>query len=71
MKIPKAVGEGHAYWVSEEGAFPEISTTFDQIILGAYKIGMMICVSDELQEDSAFDIEAYIAKILQSPKENC
>jgi len=62
MKLAKAVGGGHAYWVPEEGPYPETSTVFDQIVLGAHKLGDMIRVSDELLEDSAFDIEDFIAK---------
>ena len=62
VKIAKAVGAGHAYWVPEEGPYPETSTAFDQIVLGAHKLGTMVCVSDELLEDSAFDIEEFIAK---------
>ena len=62
MKIPKSLGGGHAQWVPEEGAVPEASTAFDQITLGAYKLATMIRVSDELLEDSVFDIEDFIAE---------
>ena len=60
-KIPVAVGDGHAYWVPEEGPFPVESTTFDQLEMGAYKLATMTLVTDELLEDSVFDIEDFIA----------
>ena len=49
-------------WVPEEGAIPEQSSSFDQLQLGAYKLATMVRVTDELLEDSAFDIEDFIAK---------
>ena len=62
MKITKAIGDGHAVWVPEEGLIPAVSDHFDQITLGAYKLATMVRVSDELLEDSAFDIEDFIVK---------
>ena len=61
LKIPVAVGEGQAYWVPEEGLIPSSDCRFDQLQLDAHKLGCMIRVSDELLEDSAFDIAGYIA----------
>ena len=40
----------------------ESDDTFGQISIGAYKLGTMIKVSDELLQDSVFDIESYISK---------
>lgn len=62
MKIPKSLGNGHAQWVPEEGTIPEASTAFDQITLRAHKLATMTRVSDELLEDSVFDIEGFIAE---------
>ena len=62
LKIPRAVGTGHAYWVPEEGVIPETSSEFDEINLGAYKLATLMRVTDELLEDSVFDLEEYIAK---------
>ena len=53
LKLTKAVGEGHAVWVPEEGAIPEQSSSFEQLQLGAYKLATMVRVTDELLEDSA------------------
>lgn len=61
LKIPVAVGEGQAYWVTEEGLIPSSDCCFDQLQLDAHKLGCMIRVSDELLEDSTFDIAGYIA----------
>ena len=62
LKIPCATGTGHACWVPEEGEIPETSGEFDEINLGAYKLATMTRVTDELLEDSGFDIEDFIAK---------
>lgn len=62
LKLTRAIGEGHAVWVPEEGAIPEQSGSFDQLQLGAYKLATLVRVTDELLEDSVFDIEDFIAK---------
>lgn len=61
-KIPMVIEKGQAYWLDEEEAFTESDDTFGQISIGAYKLGTMIKVSDELLQDSVFDIESYISK---------
>lgn len=61
-KIPVAASKGEAAWIDEEGAFSESDDTFSQVSIGAYKVGTMIKVSDELLNDSAFNLEAYISK---------
>lgn len=61
-KIPVASTKGTASWIDEEGAFTESDDAFSQVTIGAYKLGTMIKVSEELLNDSAFDLEAYIAK---------
>ena len=60
-KIPLVASHGTASWVEEEGAIPESDDAFGQITIGAHKIASMIKVSDELLQDSVFDIENYIA----------
>lgn len=60
-KIPIVASHGTASWVDEEGAIPESDDVFGQISLGAHKLATMIKVSDELLQDSVFDIEGYIA----------
>jgi len=60
-KIPVANDTMEASWIDEGEAIPETNTHFRQAVLGAYKQGAMIKVSNELLNDSAFDIAAYIA----------
>jgi len=60
-KIPVVATKGEASWVDEEGAIPESDDTFGQISIGAYKVATMIKISDELLNDSAFNLEAYIS----------
>lgn len=61
-KIPVVASKGTASWVDEEGAYTESDDAFSQVSIGAYKLGTMIKVSDELLADSVFDLEAYISK---------
>lgn len=61
-KIPIVTSKGTAAWVDEEGAIPESDDAFGQTSIAAYKLATMIKVSDELLNDSAFNIESYIAK---------
>ena len=60
-KIPIVASHGTASWVEEEGLIPESDDAFGQITLGAHNLATMIKVSDELLQDSVFDIESYIA----------
>ena len=60
-KIPVVATKGTASWVDEEGAIPEADDTFGQVSIGAYKLATMIKVSEELLNDSIFNLESYIA----------
>lgn len=61
-KIPVVATKGTASWVDEEGAIPESDDAFGQVSIGAYKLATMIKVSEELLNDSVFNLERYIAK---------
>lgn len=61
-KIPVVATKGTASWIDEEGAFTESDDSFGQVSIGAYKLGTMIKVSEELLNDSVFDLESYIAR---------
>lgn len=61
-KIPVAAAKGEASWVEEEGPIPESDDTFGQVSIGAFKLATMIKVSEELLNDSIFNLESYIAK---------
>jgi HK97 family phage major capsid protein len=60
-KIPVVASHGSASWVDEEGSYKESDDSFTQVTIGAFKLGTMIKVSEELLNDSAFDIESYIS----------
>ena len=61
-KIPVVASKGTATWVDEEGPILESGDTFSQVSIGAYKLATMIKVSEELLQDSVFDLSSYIAK---------
>ena len=61
-KIPVVATKGTAAWIDEEGAYLESDDAFTQVSIGAYKLGTMIKISEELLNDSAFDLENYVAK---------
>ena len=60
-KIPIVATKGTASWVDEEGTIPESDDSFSQVSIGAYKLATMIKVSEELLNDSVFNLESYIA----------
>ena len=61
-KIPIVSSKGTASWIEEEGAIPESDDVFGQTSIGAFKLGTMIKVSEELLRDSVFDLPGYIAR---------
>lgn len=60
-KIPVVATKGTASWVDEEGTIPESDDSFSQVSIGAYKLATLIKVSEELLNDSIFNLESYIA----------
>lgn len=61
-KIPVVATKGTASWVDEEGTITESDDSFSQVSLSAYKLGTLMKVSDELMNDSVFNLESYISK---------
>lgn len=61
-KIPVSATKGSAAWVDEEGIISESDDSFGLTSIGAYKLATMIKVSEELLNDSFFNIQEYIAK---------
>lgn len=61
-KIPVVASKGSASWVDEEGSIPDSDDSFSQVSIGAYKLGTLIKVSEELLNDSVFNLESYISK---------
>ena len=60
-KIPIVASHGSASWIDEEGDYIESDESFGQVQLDAHKVGTVIKVSEELLQDSAFDLESYIS----------
>ena len=61
-KIPVITQKGEAVWMEEEEAYTLSDDAFGQISLSAYKVGTAIKISEELLNDSVFDLPSYIAK---------
>ena len=61
-KIPVITQKGEACWMEEEEAYTLSDDAFGQIALSAYKVGTAIKISEELLNDSVFDLPSYIAK---------
>lgn len=62
-KIPVVDSAPKAEWIEEEGAYPEGDEKFKQVVLGAHKLGTIVKVSEELLNDSAFDLQSHIASV--------
>lgn len=60
-KIPVAATHSEAKWTAENGAYTESNPTFAQKSIDAFKLTDLVKVSIELLQDSAFDLESYIA----------
>lgn len=60
-KIPIVTEKGTASWVEEEGIIPDGDDVFGQQQIDAHKVGTIIKVSEELLNDSAFDLESYFS----------
>lgn len=61
-KIPIVTAKGEAVWMEEGTPYTPSDDTFGQGILGAYKVGTAIKISEELLNDSAFDLTSYISR---------
>lgn len=61
-KIPVVASKGTADWTDEEAAMHESDDAFGVVTLGAHKLSTMIKISEELLNDSVFNLENYIAK---------
>lgn len=64
LKVPTVSEKGQATWQEESESIADSDDTFSQLSFSAYKIGSTTLVSDELLEDSGFDLEEYIANSL-------
>ena len=57
-KIPIVTTKGVANWIDEGAAYGESDDVFGAEQIDAHKVGTIIKVSEELLNDSAFDLEA-------------
>ena len=64
FKIPTAGDEAQATWVDESGAYTQTDVSFGQVTLSHHKLGAVIKATEELLNDSAFDMEDYIRRAL-------
>ena len=60
--IPIETTLGPATWLAQSGPYVESDSVFSQKILKAYKLTKLTKVSEELMQDSAFDMAAYLAE---------
>lgn len=61
-KIPIVTSKGDASWVDEEGTYTPSDDVFGQTSLSAHKLSTAIKISEELINDSAFDMTSYISR---------
>ena len=59
-KIPIVTSKGEAVWMDEEQQYSLSDDTFGQASLSAYKLGTAIKISEELLNDSVFDLSKAI-----------
>ncbi len=62
--MPRLTAFGTAGIVAEGGSFAESDPTFATVTMSAHKFGNLLQVSDELIQDSAFDIERFVGQSL-------
>ncbi|RJX22329.1 MAG: phage major capsid protein [Ammonifex sp.] len=60
-KIPVVSSHGSAVWIDEGGPYIESDEEFGQVTLSAFKLGTLMKVTEELLNDSVFNLERYIA----------
>jgi HK97 family phage major capsid protein len=61
MTIPVNSAHGSASWKTEAAAYAESDETFSEVTLNAYKGTALIKVSEEILNDSAFNIDSFLA----------
>ena len=62
LQIPTVASNATATWTAEEAPFTQSEGTFGNIVLKAHKLGVISKISDELIQDSAFDLLSWLAK---------
>ena len=62
LLIPKVDTNSAAVWLAEAAAYTASEPTIAQVVLGAFKRGLIGKASDEMVGDSAFDVLAFLAR---------
>ena len=62
LQVPAITSHGVASWTAENAAYSASDEVFGQFSLSAFKAATIIQISEELLQDSAFDLEAYIVR---------
>lgn len=62
IQVPANTAHGAANWVGEAGTFTPSDETFAQLTLSAFKAGTKVIVSEELLQDSAFNLDGFLAQ---------
>ncbi len=62
LEIPKTTAHSSAAIITEGSTVTESDPTFGKVTLNAYKYGLAIDISSELEQDSAFDLSGYLAR---------
>jgi HK97 family phage major capsid protein len=60
-EIPVEASYGTATWLGEGTAYTESDASFNQKVLGAHKLGTIMKVSEELLQDSFFNMDSYVS----------
>jgi len=58
--IPLVVDKGEAQWIGESENYPESDAEFARTTLGAHKLARITRVTEELLNDSMFNVEAHL-----------
>jgi HK97 family phage major capsid protein len=61
-EIPLETTLGVATWTAEEAAYTESDPAFGKVTLSSHKLGRIVKVSEELVQDSIFDLFDYLAR---------
>ena len=54
---------GDAAWLAESGTYAPVDTSFSQVSLGAFKASTLMLISEELLQDSIFDLTSFVSQI--------
>lgn len=64
LNVPRLTAYGTSGWVAEGGAFTESDPTFGNVSLSAYKATHIAQISEELLQDSNFDMAGLLTRVI-------